>query len=204
MVNKMKTLRQGILAKSMFIIFIFSTGLVFSQKNGTEAVNLRSGSIGLGTGLNAYSGLIGIIGEVPIVKNASVFGAAGLGSWGFKIGFGVAYNLNPSNNSPQLSVGFSSASGLSEMELDLETVSGVTEPVLLNLKRANTLNLMYHKPVNVGKKNKFVFGVGYGLELNQKVYDVKSNHILSDKSVRVMEIMQPGGLIFSLSFMFGL
>lgn len=178
----------------------------FSQSMATSSdVEFRKNAyIGVGTGLNSYTGLLGLRLEVPLSNRFILFGSAGIGSWGYKIGGGLSYNLKKSLYGPAISIGYTSASGLVDFETQLETSSGSETMVTLDLKEVGNFNLMYSYQWKVGKGNKISLGTGYAFKLTSDFYEVTSNHTLSSTSKQVLEVLAPGGLIVSFAFLFGL
>jgi hypothetical protein len=56
----------------------------------------------------------------------------------------------------------------------------------------------------MGRASKFVFSAGAAFCLTSNPYDVQSQGItLSSTSEQVLQIMQPGGLVVGIKFMFG-
>lgn len=162
--------------------------------------------LGVGTGLYTYSGLLGMEMELPLAPRVSLFGAAGLGGWGFKAGAGVQFYITRAQFGSAFGVGFCNAFGSTGVETELELQGGTgPQAVVLNTYNAPTLNLTYHYNFHLGKKSKFVLGTGYAIALVDKPYDVVSpqNAMLTPESETVMQIVQPGGLMISLKFLFG-
>lgn len=164
----------------------------------------KSAYLGFGTGLNSYTGLFGLRLEVPMTDRFHIFGSAGLGSWGYKIGGGISYNLRKSLYGPALSIGYTSATGLADFETSLETTADKMETVTLDLKPVGNILIMYTYQWKVGKANKISLGAGYAASHNTDNYEVTSNHTLTSTSRQVMQMMAPGGLVVSITFVFGM
>ncbi|MDP3461222.1 MAG: hypothetical protein Q8S18_00365 [Bacteroidales bacterium] len=199
--------KSGSVVSMLFVSAIMLLSIPsFSQTMASSSdVDFRKNAyIGIGTGLNSYTGLLGLRLEVPLTDRFFLFGGAGIGSWGYKIGGGLSYNLKKSLFGPAISLGYSSASGLVDFETKLETTSGTETMVTLDLKEVGNLNLMYSYQWKIGKGNKISLGTGYSFKLTSDFYDVTSNHSLSSSSKQVLEIMAPGGLIVSFAFLFGI
>ena len=159
--------------------------------------------IGAGTGLYSYNGLIGLAFEVPLTPKVSCFGAFGNGGWGMKAGGGVKLYMKNEQFGSSFSFGYSNAFGLSGFETDLELTDGSKQKVTLNLRNAATINFMYDYNFHLGKRSKFVLGTGYALATSTKAYEVVSPEKaeLNSFSKQVLQIMQPGGLILSCTFL---
>lgn len=162
--------------------------------------------LGLGTGINNYTGLIGVTGEGKVLGPLSFFGTIGAGGWGYKIGGGLAYYPRYFPYGPSFSLGYSIALGATGFETEMEIV-GETDPQMIemDLKPAGTINLLYTHNWQLGKRSKFCLNAGYALPLNQKPYDIITPNVeLTEDSEVVMNVMQPGGVILGIQFLFGL
>lgn len=161
--------------------------------------------VGIGHGINAYSGLIGIGLEFPVDDHFSMFFAGGLGSWGYKAGGGTGIYLIKPNNGPSFSFGYAYASGIKNYMIEIETHMGELEVVTMNLHPVGNIQLMFHYNIPVGRSGKIAIGSGYSVKLKKEnVYEIKSLHKLSDNGKELMKILQPGGLIMSFMFYFGI
>lgn len=184
----------------------------FKQPKSDKKNNKRSAQtpyiyLGPGMGINNYTGLLGSVFEVPIIPHFSAFMVGGLGGWGYKIGGGVLFYFREKEYlGSSFGLGVSNAFGLSNFEtsLYLEGQEGL-KPVVLNLYDAPTLNLTYQYHIKMGRTSKFVIGTGYAFALVDSPYSLEQPETaqISDGSELTMKMMQPGGLIISLAFQFG-
>lgn len=164
--------------------------------------------LGPGMGLYTYTGLLGGIIEVPIVPHFSVFTGFGIGGWGTKLGAGAMFYIRKDEYlGSAFGLGVSNAFGLDNFNTELSLVgsNGQTMPVTMNLNNASTLNLTYQYHIRLGNGSKFVVGTGYAVRLVDEPYEIISpqNAELDSDSKLAMQIVQPGGLIISLTFQFG-
>ncbi len=202
-------IRQNV-ALCLMALMITSIVVIAGQANAQSMASVenidfrKSAYLGFGTGLNSYTGLLGVRLEVPLTDRFHIFGSAGLGSWGYKIGGGISYNLRKSLYGPALSIGYTSATGLPDFETSLETTANEMETVTLDLKPVGNMVIMYSYQWKVGKANKISLGGGYAASFESNTYDVISNHTLSSTSQQVMKMMAPGGLVVSATFVFGM
>lgn len=159
--------------------------------------------IGPGTGANAYTGIIGAVVEIPINQRISGFGGVGLGSWGYKAGFGVKAYLNKGQFGSSFSLGYTNAFGLSDLEIEMELADGSSTDVTMDLYNAGSINFTYDYNFHLGKRSKFVLGLGYALPVATAPYTVTHprNVELSRTSKQAMHVIQPGGLVLSLTFL---
>lgn len=185
------------------------TEYAFKEYNQKYEIPASKFYLGVGTGLNNYLGLIGPSAEYRLSDKITVFGGAGLGSWGWKTSAGLKYYGNfPEGWS--FNLGISHATGLDNIEIELpsECVQFASDKtkVPFDLKGANTLNLsaMKYWPLGTFSKTRFNIELGYAIPLGENQYEVKSTDVLTSKGKYFMNILQPGGLILGLGFSFGL
>jgi hypothetical protein len=189
----------------LIIILMFLTRIINAQPiPKAEIVENSSIYLGLGLVINDY-GLGGSV-EVPMTHNFSFYGKVGTGGWGTKLGGGVNFYPAGTPFSSFLSIGYATASGLSNFRTELWTTDYYeTQTVLLDLKRVGTINLKYSKNYRIDKKHRFVLTAGYAIPLSKSNYEVQSEDvILSGKSKNVLDIMEPGGFILGVELLLGL
>lgn len=163
------------------------------------------GYLGLSTGINNFNGMLGINGELKIVKNLTAAGGAGIGGWGYKFAAAIRYYIHYPKGWC-FGLGYSSATGVKGFEAELETsYPGGDQIVLLNLNRANNLNLTGGYQWRLGKRFRLGLEIGYAFPLQDQAWEVVSeNVVLSDTSEQVMNILTPGGLIIGFGFSVGI
>lgn len=176
------------------------------KRSSREARNMGSCPrfyIGLSTGLENQSGLIGFNMDVPI-KSFSLGAGFGLASWGYKSYLEARYYFNPCNRGWALGTGVTYNTGLTNFTTLLPTTTG-DQDVTLNLHPKTNVFLAGYRFWNLGKRgNRFYLELGYSLRLDENNYTVVSNHKLTSDGDAVMTLLAPGGLIFGLGFSFGL
>lgn len=157
---------------------------------------------GLGLGVNEYG--VGLNLEVPFTRQLSINGTVGLGGWAWKFGANLNFYPTDVTRRHELSVGFSTASGLDDFETELMVEpDGAQRTVSLDLHRVNTINLFYTYNIKAGRACKAAFSIGYAINTTSNPYDLNSNVILTSLSEQVIRITQPGGLIIGIKFMIG-
>lgn len=183
----------------LLIICLASTSAFAQYEEASVNSISKPAFFGVGLSINDYG--LGFTVEKPILSKLSIFGNAGIGSWGAKLGAGVMYYSKPSQYGSSYSIGLCHATGVDEVEVDLEVEPYENnEKVKLKLNPTNAINIMYHYNLKVGNKSKFVFSTGYGFVLSSDNYDVTSGERLTQVSKDVMEILEPGGFIFGVKF----
>jgi hypothetical protein len=171
------------------------------DSSGTVTPNVL---IGLGLGINDYGFGLGL--EVPIMKNLSVYADLGVGGWGRKACFGANYHFQQITKGSVISLGIANASGLKNYEYEMMVEpDGETQNVKMNLNVLNTVNVKYTYNFKLGKKSKFGLSAGYSVPLSGNNFTVLTPGVkLTKESEAVLNMMQPGGLIFGFRFLFGI
>ena len=192
----------------IWVVLTIHPTLAFSQQQHSIVLEpVPSVFLGFSSGINNYSGLAGVGMEAPLMSSVSLFGQAGLGTWGTKLGAGLRYYPDQIPFGSAWGIGYSVASGLENFETELEVDNPArTQLVLLDLDRVATLNIDYSYNLRLGRMNKISFHAGYSIRLGgNEHYTVKtSGVVLSSTSVQVMRMLQPGGLLLGLSLMIGI
>lgn len=203
MLQNLPYLRKSLLVILLSAISISSYAQLYENKPPKEIINNQN-FLGFGIGFNEY-GLGGSF-EFALTEKVAGFGNVGIGLWGYKLGAGVSIYPKGEPYGSSFSFGYAHATGLDEVEAEMQIEpNDQTETVLMNLEDCGTFNIVYSYNFKVGQKNKFALSAGYAIPLQEAPYTIQTPGIeLNDISEKVMEFMQPGGLIFGLKFMFGL
>ncbi|HYG38461.1 MAG TPA: hypothetical protein VD908_07585 [Cytophagales bacterium] len=187
--------------------YVFAQEDLFNSRPVKEKPQVKKVYIGIATGIDNYTGLIGPSVEVNIIQGLTAYGGAGIGTWGYKASGGVKYYLKYPFKWA-FNVGFSHATGIKDYTLEIETQSGTGAPVVneitMDWKPSNTLNIsaMYH--FRLGKKNRFSLELGYAFPITDNFYKVTDGTILTEEEETFIRILQPGGIIIGAAFSFGL
>ena len=174
----------------------------YSKDPHGTSVNSPTTYLGVGLGVNSIGILGGSI-EGKFHEKVSLAASAGLGTWGYKLTAGGRYYFS---DRTAIGISYALATGLSKVRLNLENSSGNKQDINMQLLPVHLINITYHKFWKLGKGNsRFGVEAGYSISLSPihqyKVLD--QSVILSDNSVRVMNVLQPGGLILGINFTFG-
>lgn len=158
---------------------------------------------GAGFGFNDYG--VGVSIEKPLSHQFSLYGNAGYGGWGMRYGSGLTYYLKPIDEQTGVSVGYSYATGIDDHHLKLSTMeSRVDHNVDVDLKSLSTVNLVLSRNYRMGHKSKLALSIGYAFLLSNDNYSLKDPEVkLDDDAQQKIKVMEPGGFIFGLRFMFG-
>lgn len=192
--------------KKLFVVAVIIVTVL--RMNAQSDGNTKSDSLpvvylGIGTGINNYTGLIGLSVNLRAYDKIFIQGGIGIGSWGTKMTIGLRYDLSYKKGW-SFGVGISTCSGLTDFKTNLELQNGTSKDVILDLNRANTLNLKATYNFRLGKNNNFYLEFGYAAPLETSPWTVKDGSVLSSTSMSVMEMVAPGGILIGLGFTFGL
>ncbi|MGZ3863873.1 MAG: hypothetical protein ACXVPN_02035 [Bacteroidia bacterium] len=165
--------------------------------------------VGGGSGLEYFSGIIGVVAGYKLTPNLILKAGLGIGGWGRKFSAGITYYFKP-GSSWGLGLSYSSSSGNNNATTNLDVINDsgmvVKQSVHIALLRASTVNLMVSKRWVFRKKNEFLLEGGYCVPVETDPYKTLDGSILAEKSKRVLRLQQPGGyhLILGISLLFGL
>ena len=164
-----------------------------------------AGFLGLSTGINNFNGMLGVNGEIGIIKNFTIAGGIGIRGWGYKFAAAVRYYMHYPKGF-YFGLGYSTATGMKGFETELETTRpGGSQMVKFNLNRANNLNLTGGFQWRLGKRFRLGLESGYSFPLQDKAWEmVSDNVVLSDSSEQMMNILTPGGIIIGFGFSVGI
>ena len=192
--------------KKSLIIFLLSLAVLKTNAQTdtpSKGDSIKTVYIGIGSGLNNYTGLAGVSLNIRVIDRLFVQGGAGLGSWGSKLSAGLRYDLGY-DKGWSFGAGISSCSGIPNFPANLELQSGVKGDVKVDLLRANTLNLKATHNWLLGGHNIFYVEFGYAVPLQSSPWRVIDNSVISQNSKKVLDLIAPGGLLVGLGFSFGL
>lgn len=186
------------------LIFISCHAILAQQYYNPDALNATTDNkfyIGLASGVESFTGIIGVSLEAKVAKSIALYAGAGIGGWGAKISGGAKlYRAFPYKWA--YCVSLSNASGLKDYKAKLETQSG-TKDVLMDLRPCQTFNLTAQHHWKMGIKNRFNIEFGLSFALTKIAYTIKDGSVLTPASTTLMEVLQPGGLMAGIGFTFG-
>ena len=176
---------------------------VWAQTNNLQANVPTPGLyLGLGTGLESFSGLIGITGDFRASNNFFIRAGAGLGSWGGKFSVGLR-NESKRGNSIGYGIYLSRATGLKSFTYNLETTTG-DKDVNLELLPGFTLNPTISYKWLIHDLHRFFIEAGYAIPLQTDPWKVTDGSELTEDSKNLLHMLSPGGFSIGLGFQFAL
>lgn len=159
--------------------------------------------LGVGTGIDNFTGTIGVSGTLKVYDKLSLRGGVGLGGWGAKSSIGLKYDTSDAGRWSYC-LGYSYCPGQDNLKLNMEMSTGSKQDVTLNYLSASTINLAIDRNWRVGKANIFYLEFGYAIPMQSNRWKVTDGSSISSNSERVLNISQPGGLILGAGFAFRL
>ena len=189
--------------------FLLWTSLNACAQVGTQepsaAVECRSNFITLGTGINSNYGMAGVGVDIKMLDKLQVGLSGGIGSWGFKTAGELRYFYSGCmQQGSALTAGLAYATGLPEMEIEMELSNEETKTVKLQLNAQTNLQLAWYRAFKVQQNHRFFIQAGYSFPINGISYRVISGETLSDASKMVVRMIAPGGIIVAVGFGFGI
>lgn len=160
--------------------------------------------ITLGTGINSNYGIAGIGVDFKLIDKLQGAVSGGIGSWGFKTAGEARYFYSGCmQKGAAVAVGVAYASGLPEMETELELSNEQTKNVTLKLGAQTNLQVSWYKCYSIKEHHRFFLQVGYSFPITGVDYTVTSGETLSDVSKTTLRMMAPGGILVATGFGFG-
>jgi hypothetical protein len=179
-----------------------NTGNTNTDKNLPPGKSFPAFMLGAATGMNSYSGLLGIVVKLNFFDRVALEGALGIGSWGKKFSVGIIYQKTA--GSMYFGLGYSALPGVAGLKLNLELANKNMQEITVDFLQASTLNVKMGSNWKVGRKHLFYIEYGYAIPLQPHPWVIKNGYALSKTSIAELHLIQPGGLLFGLGFLFGL
>ena len=171
----------------------------------SATVECRSNFITLGTGINSNYGMAGVGVDIKMLDKLQVGLSGGIGSWGFKTAGELRYFYSGCmQQGSALTAGVAYATGLPEMEIEMELSNEETKTVMLELNAQTNLQLAWYRAFKVQQNHRFFIQAGYSFPISGISYRVISGETLSDTSKMVVRMIAPGGIIVAVGFGFGI
>ncbi len=191
--------------KATFVLLVLFLSLELKAQTGEyyDPEDRPQFYLGIGTGINSYTGLAGISANLIIDNKLFAQGGIGLSSWGFRTSIGLRYDQSYRNGFT-FGVNYIHSSGVPEIELELENSNGGTKEVSMQLKSVGAINLKTGYNWWIGKRTIFNLNVGYSIPLQSEPWIVTDGSTLSPTSQEVLKLIAPGGILLELGFSFGI
>lgn len=164
--------------------------------------------IGVGTGINSQTGMIGFMASVAATKNILCHVSIGTGGWGNKISLFGEYQINVKRGWG-IGFGYSFFPGDIEVKQNLEVKTGSfstqKQDVTLVYGQTSTISLFASHHWLIRNRSRLALDFGLSIGMEKDPYKVKdANVILSEDSKELVGMLTPGGIIFGIHYSFGL
>jgi hypothetical protein len=161
--------------------------------------------MGISSGLNNPAGMAGIFGEIFPGNHLSLAGSVGLSPWGYKLTGGLGYYpYQPFGTYFSLGLSYLSGSDSTVLGMVVEGIDTMVN-VAFNMKTTYCVNLIVGYQHKLWKKTRVHIEVGYTVPLRRNTYSVVTPDIeLTDYSVQMLGLLEPGGIIISAGFSIGI
>ncbi len=195
------SLHSSVIMKKLLPLLLFMGLFINAQAQEEMRFQKRDAYFGIGTGLESFSGLIGLTADMRITEKLFIRGGAGIGNWGYKLSAGIRTEKK-TTNSVGCGVFVSYATGLNDFTTSLETTSG-NKDVKLDLHPVMTLTPEIFYKWLFGRGHRFFISGGYSVPLKtSNWWEVRDGSDLTATSKDVLNIMAPGGLSLGFGFQF--
>jgi len=186
------------------MIYTASTFAQNAPQTNEQEQTFETTYVSLGAGINSNYGIVGIGADFKLLEKVQLGLSAGLGSWGFKTAGEFRYFYSGCmQQGSAFTAGVAYASGLPEMQTDLELSNAETRTVKLKLGAQTNMQLSWYRAFKIMDHHRFFVQVGYSFPITGITYTVTSGETLSDTSKSTMKMMAPGGIIIATGFGFG-
>lgn len=160
--------------------------------------------LGISSGINNHSGVIGINFDVPVTTQFSLGTGVGISSWGYKAYGEGRFYFKECNRGWALGAAFTYNTGLQNFVLEMPTTIGDVD-VDMDLEPSPNVAVSAYHFFNLGRGgHRFYLQLGWSQSIVSDPYTITSGHTLTSDGVTVMNLLSPGGLIFGFGFSFGL
>ena len=167
--------------------------------------NPKNVYLGVETGVNSYTGILGLSAFIRANKTLFIKAGIGEGSWGYKTSVGLKLD-NDSTGNWSYGIGYSLCSGANNVKINMSAQNVGTKDVSIDLYKASCIQFTITRNWKVGcnRTNIIYLDLGYSFALEKKRWKVTDGSNLTDESISLITFLQPGGLILGFGFTFGL
>lgn len=200
---------KKLLFVAVLVIAATQSSIAQVKEKEMKAVSCPKFYLGISTGFNNPTGIIGPHIDIPI-NDFSISTGIGLSTWGLKLAAEGRYYFRPCNKGWAVGAGITHSTGLGRYNGEVVLSSGLKSKLDIELKPVTNAMLSVYHFWKIGRQNRFHLQMGYSARLTNDVYEVKTlgtsgkPFSLSDDQDRAFNILAPRGFIASLGFSFAL
>jgi hypothetical protein len=193
--------------------YAFAQGKVPSTKSTLSSNTTGKFYLNLSSGVNNPNGFLGLGVDATVAPKILVGIGAGLSTWGNKFNLkGMVFlKENHLGSAVGLSVNYSTGLDIaknSNQTFEITTSSGSSQRIYGATNGATSVNMMYGRYWQLGKRSKFYINTGLVTKLNTSnvnMYDYNTDvPVTSSQAIRSIKIVSPGGLCFAAGFLVSL
>ncbi|MEO9474494.1 MAG: hypothetical protein ABJG41_03140 [Cyclobacteriaceae bacterium] len=173
--------------------------MVTSTENEPQAFYLA-----LCSGIDNYTGLLGLGGQIPIQDKFVLRGGVGIGAWGGKLSAGVKYE-SLIEDGWGFGASYSHCTGIEGMVLTFDDGTGNPREIEMDLLPVGSINLTANRNwVFKGGDKLFYLEAGYAFGTGgSNYYEINDGSVLTADEELFMQIIRPGGLILAAGLLIG-
>jgi hypothetical protein len=186
-----------------FSFIILSFNLSAQEETYYDPENRPKFYLGLGSGINTYTGIGGISANYIIDNTLFAQAGVGISTWGIRTSIGIRYDQSY-RNGLTLGVNLVRSSGIDNIEVEFQTSSGSTQEVTMRFDGVSTINLKMGYNWWFGDYNYLNINLGYAFALQNRPWAIVDGSQLSPTSQQVLQLISPGGLILGLGISFAI
>ncbi|MBN9485023.1 MAG: hypothetical protein BGO70_05120 [Bacteroidetes bacterium 43-93] len=189
---------------ALLLATLFSTQYKASARYGRNDYSCPKLYIGISTGIENPSGLIGFNVDVPVTQNFSLGAGVGLSSWGYKAYGEGRFYFGECNRGWALGTGVTYNTGLTNFTTTLPTTAG-DQDVALDLNPRTNVFLAGYRFWNLGHNGHRIYlALGYSIRLDEDNYSIRNPYVqLTSDGQQAMKILAPGGFMLGFGFSWG-
>lgn len=160
--------------------------------------------LGLSTGIDNYTGILGLGFQFPFQDNFSLRTGAGLGAWGFKLSGGVKYE-DLMQSGWGFGLGYSHCTGLSDFDFTISDANGnATRVINMDLNPAGSLNFTINRNFYFRGDKLLYLETGYAVPTGgRNLYTINDGQTLTADEDLILQILRPGGIVLAVGLMIG-
>ncbi|SMG51940.1 hypothetical protein SAMN05661096_03846 [Marivirga sericea] len=191
--------------RALLFLILISMSLDLSAQDGNyyDPEDRPRFYLGLGTGINTYTGIAGISGNYIIDKTLFAQAGVGISAWGIRTSFGLRYDQSYRHGFTW-GINLVRSSGIEDIEVEFQTSSGSAQEVTMRFESLSTVNLKMGYNWWFGEYNTFTINLGYSFAFREQPWAIKDGSQLSPISEQVLQLISPGGLILGFGISFAL
>lgn len=199
----MRTIQK--FAVGLLVLSISTAQAQVNEKEAKLPEVCKTTFLTLGTGINSNYGIAGVGADFKVLDKVQLGLSGGIGSWGFKTAGEFRYFYSGCmQRGSAVTAGVSYATGLPEMEIEMELSNDETRTVELELNAQTNLQISWYRSFAIIQNHRFFLQAGYSFPISGISYRVISGETLSDASKSTIRMMAPGGVIIAAGIGFGL